>query len=202
MTKATCLNTAIIQAPPDAPIDTYIGVGVGRFTGFVGDQKFQNDTGFAINFTFTDGGPNGTCTQTKGEPGICDTAQYLIFQDNGAGGGVAGNGVRDGSELIVLQSGPTFLTFGNHQAHDENKKAPSVTLTKINQQIDSTFAALDGSDQSQPTIVSLSNQLIGLFDQKIAVETNNPPGLAGFVYVDDNNNGVMDAGEKPIAGVT
>ena len=29
-----------------------------------------------------------------------------------------------------------------------------------------------------------------------------PASLSGYVYVDANNNGVFDAGETPIAGVT
>src|SRR5207249_5016350 len=134
-------------------------------------QKYNNATGFRIEFTFTDGGPqadgSGTyCAQAKGEPGICDTAKYFIYKD------VNSDGIWEAGEPIALESGPTFLKHGNHQAHVEHKKAPSVTLSKINSQIDNTFTALDGTDQTEPTITGLTDQLLGLFDQKISVEAN------------------------------
>src|SRR5205814_7822458 len=68
--------------------------------------------------------------------------------------------------------------------------------------INGTLDALDQPDLSDPTIVSLTDTLIGQFDQLTSAENNDPPGLAGYIYADDNNNGVFDATEKPLAGVT
>lgn len=99
LTSATCLDDpAIAPPPPAAPFDTYTGVGTGRFNGV---------SGFTINWTFTD----------AGEPGTSDQASYLIWLDSN------GNDVVDAGEVPVLQVGLTNLTFGNHQAHPENKSA-------------------------------------------------------------------------------
>lgn len=51
----------IIQAPPQAPLDTLIGVGTGRY---------NNVDGFTIEFTLVD----------KGEPGTNDQAALLIYE--------------------------------------------------------------------------------------------------------------------------
>jgi hypothetical protein len=62
--SATCLQTPAIQAPPDAPFDTFIGTGTGKLNGV---------PGATIEFTFVDGG----------EPGTKDTAAYLIKDSHG-----------------------------------------------------------------------------------------------------------------------
>jgi hypothetical protein len=101
MISAECFDDPAIEPdPPPAPIDTYVGWGLGRLNGV---------SGYTIRFTFTD----------AGEPGRDDTAAYLIWLDSN------NNGVVDGDETPVLDVGPTPLTFGNHQAHAENK--PSTT---------------------------------------------------------------------------
>jgi len=51
----------IIQAPPDAPLDTLIGVGTGRYNG---------DDGYTIEFTLVD----------QGEPGRSDQMAIHIFE--------------------------------------------------------------------------------------------------------------------------
>jgi hypothetical protein len=63
--SAFCLDTDIVQKPPTAPFDTYIGSGTGRYNGV---------SGYAIDFTFTD----------AGEPGKNDTVDYLIIAPNGS----------------------------------------------------------------------------------------------------------------------
>lgn len=51
----------IIEAPPEAPLDTMIGVGTGRY---------DNVDGFTIEFTFVD----------AGEPGTLDMAALRVFE--------------------------------------------------------------------------------------------------------------------------
>lgn len=65
LTSAICKDDpAINQKPPVAPLDTFTGVGTGRFNGV---------EGATIYFTFVD----------KGEPGKSDTALIQIFDDGG-----------------------------------------------------------------------------------------------------------------------
>ena len=59
LNTAVCTNTAAIQAPPDAPFDTFVGTGTGKLNGV---------SGATIAFTLVDGG----------EPGTKDTATYVI----------------------------------------------------------------------------------------------------------------------------
>lgn len=59
-TVACTDDPAIIEAPPEAPLDTIIGVGVGRY---------DNVDGYTIEFKFVD----------AGEPGTFDMAQLLIY---------------------------------------------------------------------------------------------------------------------------
>jgi hypothetical protein len=61
---AVCTQTPAIQAPPDAPFDTFKGTGTGKLNGV---------PGATIEFTFVDGG----------EPGTKDTAAYLIKDSHG-----------------------------------------------------------------------------------------------------------------------
>jgi hypothetical protein len=65
LTSAICTDDpAINQKPPVAPLDTFTGVGTGRFNGV---------EGATIYFMFVD----------KGEPGKSDTARIQIFDDGG-----------------------------------------------------------------------------------------------------------------------
>jgi hypothetical protein len=64
LASAVCTNTAAVQAPPNAPFDTFTGTGTG---------KLNNVPGASIVFTLVDGG----------EPGTKDTAAYIIKDSNG-----------------------------------------------------------------------------------------------------------------------
>jgi hypothetical protein len=62
LTTVACTDDpAIIQAPPAAPLDTLIGIGIGRY---------DDVDGFTINFTLVD----------AGEPGTLDKMRILIFE--------------------------------------------------------------------------------------------------------------------------
>ena len=60
-TVACTDDPAIVQAPPPAPLDTLVGVGVGRYNG---------EDGFTIEFTLVD----------AGEPGTADRAALLVYR--------------------------------------------------------------------------------------------------------------------------
>jgi len=62
LTTVACTDDPdIVQAPPDAPLDTLVGVGTGRYNGV---------DGFTIQFTLVD----------AGEPGTLDKAALYIFE--------------------------------------------------------------------------------------------------------------------------
>lgn len=62
LTTVSCSDDPdIIQAPPDAPIDTLIGVASGTY---------NNDTGYTAEFTLVDGG----------EPGDFDQAAFKVYE--------------------------------------------------------------------------------------------------------------------------
>ncbi len=105
-------DPAIAPPPPAAPFDTYIAVGTGAF---------NHVDGYTINFTFTD----------AGEPGVNDTAKYLVWLDSN------NNGIVDGSEVPVIKTAVAYkLTFGNHQAHSTN--APLAATTNLWQAFSNT----------------------------------------------------------------
>lgn len=64
LTSATCTDTALTEAPPNAGFDTFEGTGEGTYDG---------DEGATIEFTFDD----------DGEPGTGDTATMTIRDDGG-----------------------------------------------------------------------------------------------------------------------
>jgi hypothetical protein len=62
ITTVSCTdNPDVIQQPPAAPLDTLVGIGVGRYDGV---------DGFTIEFTLVD----------AGEPGTSDSAALRIYQ--------------------------------------------------------------------------------------------------------------------------
>lgn len=67
LTTVACTDDPdIIQAPPPAPLDTFIGTGVGRY---------NQESGYSIEFTLRD----------FGEPGINDEMAILIYETGNPG---------------------------------------------------------------------------------------------------------------------
>jgi len=87
--EADCIDTDVVQDPPAAPFDTFIGVGVGRL------NKEENAT---IHFTFVD----------AGEPGKNDWASIEIW---------APGSDPDTDDPVLSVAG--FIEVGNLQAHDD-----------------------------------------------------------------------------------
>ena len=56
LTEVHCEDTAIIQNPPDAPIDTMTATGAGRFSGTFNGVKYSKAPA-TVELVFRDGGP-------------------------------------------------------------------------------------------------------------------------------------------------
>jgi hypothetical protein len=149
LTQVECEDTAIIQNPPDAPIDTLEGTGAGRFTGAFGGVKYSKAPA-TVEFVFRDGGP------TRGEPGIYDVASYKITV-NGSGAVVLNT---DGTDADAIPD-ELLLDHGNHQAHYELKRLTSQA-GQIQTQINSVFDQLDSTNLSDTKRQSLTDQLLSL----------------------------------------
>ena len=149
LTEVHCEDTAIIQNPPDAPIDTMTATGAGRFSGTFNGVKYSKAPA-TVELVFRDGGP------TRGEPGIHDVASYKVTVN--AGNIVVlntdGNDAGDTPDELLLQ-------FGNHQAHYELKRLTSTAST-LQQEINSVFAQLDSGTLSEAKTLSLTQQLLQL----------------------------------------
>jgi hypothetical protein len=92
LTSAVCIDSPAVQAPPNAPFDTFIGTGVG---------KYGNETGARIEFVFVD----------AGEPGTSDTAHIKVYDASNVL-------VLDVPGSPALAG---FLDKGNIQAHKDNQ---------------------------------------------------------------------------------
>jgi hypothetical protein len=90
---AECTDDPSIRPkPPNAPFDTYLGLGTGRYDGAAN---------FCAVWKFTD----------AGERGDNDTAWIKVTDGSPV--------TNDCDGTTVLLIGPANLTFGNHQAHKE-----------------------------------------------------------------------------------
>jgi hypothetical protein len=169
LTEVACMDHPfIVQAPPDAPIDTLIGKGVGNYSGTYKGKKYSRAAA-EITFIFIDagepGGTNGTAPH--------DSASYIITVLNGPGtvddvivlNTGDNNGVRNANDLLLATTGQIDLTFGNHQAHNELKNLLSQEAQQIQNKIDQTLAALDNVSLTEDRLLSLTSDLNSLFAQ-------------------------------------
>jgi hypothetical protein len=93
-------SPAINQGKPAAPFDSMYGQGTGRYNGA---------DGYCADWEFTD----------AGEPGTEDSILHLRIWKAGSPGDCS---TSDGPMLFASTGGHT-LTYGNHQAHIDKKKA-------------------------------------------------------------------------------
>jgi hypothetical protein len=167
LTDVECSDNPIIQAPPDAPIDTMVGVGDGRFSGVFNGTSYSKAAA-VIAFTFTDGGPE------KGEPGIFDTADYLITVLDGNNDGTANDPV-----IVLDTKGSSYtLTHGNHQAHDELKNLTSSALT-LRSQYNTTLSTLEDPRLSATKLRNTIDSLLSQFGQFEVALTDTSTGGGG-----------------------
>jgi hypothetical protein len=100
LTFAWCWDDPDIDPkPPNAPFDSYFGTGTGRYNGV---------PGYCADWEFTDAGEPGTNDRIRSmriwkpqDVGNCSHEEEFLFS-------------------IYLEPGHT-LTYGNHQAHRDNK---------------------------------------------------------------------------------
>ncbi|HZN64593.1 MAG TPA: SdrD B-like domain-containing protein [Tepidisphaeraceae bacterium] len=151
LTEVECLDTAIIQNPPDAPIDTLIATGVGRFSGAFGGANYRKAPA-TVEIVFRDGGP------TRGEPGIYDVASYKVTVD---GGPVVLN--TDGTDGDTVPD-ELLLDRGNHQAHYELKRL-TTQAEQLRLEINSIFDELDSTTLTEARRLSLTDRLLELQGQ-------------------------------------
>ena len=152
LTDVECFDTEIIQQPREAPIDTLVGVGNGRYSGKFNGKSYLKAAA-AISFTLTDGGPE------KGEPGIFDTSDYVITILDANQDGNAND------PIVVLNSGGAkLLDKGNHQAHPELKNLTQDALA-ARSLINNTFAKLDDPRISQAKASAYVEDLLVQFSQ-------------------------------------
>ena len=160
LTSVRCLDTGIVQAPPEAPIDTMEGTGVGRFSGRLNGGDRLNNVAATLEFLLTDGGPD------KGEPGLHDTAKFVITADTD------GNGTPD--TVVLDTNGPQLLqsnghSNGNHQSHNEIPPLQEPDAESMLQEINRTLDRLDSTNLSESKIESLTTTLLEQFDQLEAI---------------------------------
>jgi hypothetical protein len=184
LTEVTCTeDPAIIQAPPDAPIDTLIGVGDGRFSG-VFNGKSYSKAAATIFFTFVDGG------EFKGEPGINDTADYLITVLDGNGDGNANDPV----VVLDTKAARYTLTHGNHQAHDELKNLTS-SATLLRSQYNTTLSTFEDPKLSATKLKQAVDAVLSQFAQfETSLTTTSTGGTGG--------GGGGGGGKPPKGGTT
>jgi hypothetical protein len=157
LTWVKCEDNPLIQAPPDAPIDTLKARGVGLFSGSFGGKKYSRVSA-TIELIFRDAGEPGGINGT--DP--ADTASFKITLGNGV---VVLN--TDGNDAGDVPD-ELSLIFGNHQAHNEIPNLSGDAL-KIQSQIDNIFAQLDNQNLTESKIVSLTSQLLDLLNQQEAL---------------------------------
>jgi uncharacterized repeat protein (TIGR01451 family) len=152
LTWVKCEDTPLIQAPPNAPIDTLRATGTGVFSGSFGGTKYSKAAA-TVEIVFRD----------AGERGDKDTASYKITLANG---------------VVVLNTdsndaGSTpdelLLQFGNHQAHNEIPNILNAEALKIQSQIDLVFSQLDNVSLTESKILSLTTQLLDLIAKQEAL---------------------------------
>ncbi len=156
-----------------------LGVNIGNFMMVsIGGQKF--------------GDANGNGVQNPGDVGL---AGFTIFID------ANNNGILDPGEVNTVTDASgnyTFTNVGPGTYTIREVQQPGYTQTTVNP---GTIAAISGTNVGG---VAFGNfQLISIGGQKYGDTTGNgtqdpaDPGLAGFtIFIDANNNGVLDPGER------
>ena len=223
------LNVTLVGPSGSATLSTTVAANAGAFSFFAPFTSFTPSGTFSfadvssVQFDFNSSGVQDTDFEINQ---VVDTS--LSFgnfpQSENTASSLSGfvyvdandNGVFDSGEAPI--AGVTVMLSGD----DANGSVSRTTTTDAN-------GFYDFNDLSTGTYTITETQPAGYLDGKDTIGTpggttsndefsnialpagfggtmNNfgellPSSLAGFVYVDANNNGSMDSGETPIAGV-
>ena len=162
----------------------------------VGKQyDFREMAGSLAGSVYRDDNNNGL--KDAGEPGIAGVTVAAIGSNGTAGQALTGE---DGSFLIVKLPADTYVLRETQPAGyiDGKETVGSISGTPV---ADHGKADNAGFDASAPNN-SINAIKLGLGQDGIDYLFGERRGrLEGFVYMDDNHNGVKDAGEAPVAGV-
>ncbi|MCH9639615.1 MAG: carboxypeptidase regulatory-like domain-containing protein, partial [Betaproteobacteria bacterium] len=153
------------------------------------------------NFVWQDSNNNGL--QDAGELGVNNVVVELY--DN-AGTLIATTTTGDDFSTAAVETGFyqfTGLQAGNYQVKFVPPANMALTVKDANSNSQDTFDSDAYTTTGLSDIISLaageSNQTI---DAGLVQPTPEPASISGFVYCDDNDDGVKDAGEAGLNGVT
>ena len=141
------------------------------------------------------------------------TLSGSVWNDNGAGGGYLANGLRDGAEpdlagaIVQLSSGMTQTTSGDGRFLLYAPANQVITVTETNPDGYVSTNALPGT-----AAVKLNADTLRVTAQEPGatsedhlfgdVSASSAAVITGTVFDDANENGVPDAGEAGLAGIT
>ncbi|GAB3808398.1 hypothetical protein GCM10028819_47380 [Spirosoma humi] len=201
--STSAVSTSLAEVNSDFSL-TIKSVGTYRFMTFRTGCPATNCCAIQVipglygslgNFVFNDLNKDGA--QTPGEPGIDKVTVYLYDQSGktkldstvtAGGGNYLFDSLTDGRYVV------RFLTPAAYQLTTANAAGVADDLNS-----DAGVGGFTGVytiDTSQPTSSTARNNLTvdaGFYGQST--------GLGGFVFMDQNKNGIQDAGESGLGGV-
>ena len=147
---------------------------------------------------------NGDGVQTAGEPGIPGVHLTLTGPTGSAvtdvNGLAVGEQITDGAGNYRFGNLPALPT-GQHYTVTINQVASAVALAGyVPTRTGAGTAATDSSSGAATSVADLSTD--GASDLTLDFGFVKPVSIGNFLWVDTNGNGVQDAGEPGLAGVT
>ena len=173
------------------------------FTVNAGDQityvdagiKSQSSTNGSIgDFVWNDINKNGV--QEAGEPGISGVTVRLL---NAATSAVIATTTTDATGKYIFND----VSAGNYKV-DFVTPVGYTTTTKLNSNVDAsgTDSDVDPANSRTATFALASGQRITTVDAGYWVTTGGTAEIGDRVWLDANQNGIQDAGESNVQGVT
>jgi uncharacterized repeat protein (TIGR01451 family) len=156
------------------------------------DYDFREAGGSLAGVVYRDDNHNGV--QDAGEPGIAGVALAAIGAKGEAGRATSG---ADGRFLIVGLAADTYSLVETHPAaYIDGKETAGKVDAVVTGTVDNS-----GFDASAPKNTIAGIKLGVAQDGVDYLFGERRARLEGYVYVDANHNGQMDAGETPLPGV-
>jgi len=147
------------------------------------------------------------------EPADIATITGLVWNDNGAGGGIAGNGLRDGSEPLLAGatmslSNGLFQTTGPDGAflfHGPTDQVTTLTVTHPTGYYPTNAIPGPNGRKVDNATIRISPLPASWTEAGIlfgAASASNAAILKGIVFLDANVNGRFDSGESGLSRTT